>query len=224
MKEKYFLPGSAGEVAQQLLEPVRALRERHLWDMRQKKSALLVLDMQQYFLNPSSHAFVPSADAVIPNIERLQNRFFQEELPVIHTYHTNEPRNAGSMNSWWRDLIEPSSSMAQITGRLATPQAKTLEKHQYDAFLNTGLDEWLRSRQVDQVVIVGVMAHLCCETTARSAFMRGYHVLFVVDGTATYNLDFHRSSLLNLSHGFAVPVLSRELLDAMETAAPPEGL
>ena len=65
-------------------------------------------------------------------------------------------------------------------------------------------------------VISGVMTHLCCETTARAAFMRGFEVFFTVDGTATYNEALHRSSLLTLSHGFAIPVLIDELLCDME--------
>jgi len=59
------------------------------------------------------------------------------------------------------------------------------------------------------------MAHLCCETTARSAFVKGFEVVFVIDGTATYNKDFYISTLLNLSHGFAIPVLTEEILNLL---------
>jgi isochorismate hydrolase len=61
------------------------------------------------------------------------------------------------------------------------------------------------------------MAHLCCETTARSAFVRGFEVFFVVDATATYNRQFHQSTLINLAHGFAIPVLTQEVLDALRS-------
>jgi isochorismate hydrolase len=57
------------------------------------------------------------------------------------------------------------------------------------------------------------MTHLCCETTARSAFMHGFETFFTVDGTATYNEAFHRAALLNLSHGFALPLTVDEVLD-----------
>jgi isochorismate hydrolase len=60
------------------------------------------------------------------------------------------------------------------------------------------------------------MAHLCCETTARSAFTRGFEVFFLVDGTASYNRDFHQASLLNLAHGFATLLLTGEALAALE--------
>ena len=61
-------------------------------------------------------------------------------------------------------------------------------------------------------MICGVMTHLCCETTARDAFMRGFDVYFVMDATATCNEELHLSSLLTLSHGFAVMVETEEVL------------
>ncbi len=216
MKETYFLPGHTGDVALQLMEPVRSMRARHPWNVTETKSALLVLDMQDFFLNPSSHAFVPSAEAIIPHIQQLQERFIQANLPVIHTFHTNDESNAGSMKRWWKDLLEPLSPNAALTKQLASPEAAVVEKHQYDAFFNTDLDDILRRQHIGQVVITGVMAHLCCETTARAAFIRGYNVLFVVDGVATYTMDFHRATVLNLSHGFAVPVLSEEIIAAFD--------
>ena len=90
-----------------------------------------------------------------------------------------------------------------------------LKKSQYDAFYDTSLEDVLKKNRVSQVVICGVMTHLCCETTARSAFMRGFEVFFTVDGTATYNKNFHLATLLNLSHGFATPTLVNELLTSL---------
>src|SRR4030042_1513571 len=87
-----------------------------------------------------------------------------------------------------------------------------IQKSQYDAFYHTQLNELLHTSGVTQVVLCGVMTHLCCETTARSAFMHGFEVFFPVDGTATYNLAYHRASLLNLAHGFANLVFINDLL------------
>ena len=66
------------------------------------------------------------------------------------------------------------------------------------------------------MVVSGVMTHLCCETTARSAFVRGFEVFFLIDGTATYNKEHHLATLLNLSHGFANLVLSGEIFVALD--------
>jgi len=177
--------------------------------------ALLVLDLQEYFLSPDSHAFVPSAPAILPGILDLINAFRRASCPVIFTRHLNTPEDAGMMAVWWRDLLTRGHPHAGLVEALAAKAETVIEKSQYDAFHQTGLEELLQSTGVTDVVITGVMTHLCCETTARSAFMRGYRVWFAADGTASYNPDFHLAALRNLSHGFSVPVLVSELLEAL---------
>ena len=107
------------------------------------------------------------------------------------------------MKGWWRDLIRENTPQSEIEPTLESFKGTIIRKSQYDAFYQTRLEEMLHQRQVRQVVISGVMTHLCCETTARSAFMRGFEVFFLVDGTATYTTEYHRASLVNLAHGFA---------------------
>jgi len=51
--------------------------------------------------------------------------------------------------------------------------------------------------------VAGVMTNLCCETTAREAFVRGFRVFFSVDATATSSVDLHEATLKNLAYGFA---------------------
>jgi isochorismate hydrolase len=183
------------------------------------RSALLVLDMQEYFLNVSSHAYIPSVDAILPGILGLVQGYHARSLPVIFTQHIDASPNAGLMASWWRDSIHPENPLANIASCLEASTGIVIQKSQYDAFYQTTLEELLHGKGNSQVVIAGVMAHLCCETTARSAFVRGFEVFFLVDGTATYNESFHRAALLNLSHGFAMPVLIKDVLLALKEKA-----
>ena len=216
-KEIYFTLESIQRKSNDLMALVASSRQRHANVVFQPgKAALLVLDMQRYFLDFDSHAFVPSAPAIIPGIKKLIEAFMRTGRPVVATRHHNTPEDAGMMSKWWRDLIHPQDAYNQYISTLNFENTIQVEKTQYDAFLGTLLEETLRAHQIEQVVIAGVMTHLCCETTARSAFMRGFEVFFAVDGTATYNEDLHRASLLTLSHGFAVPVLVEELLGTME--------
>ena len=98
---------------------------------------------------------------------------------------------------------------------LDTTLGIVVEKHQYDAFHGTELEKLLRDRGVERVVVTGVATHLCCETTARSAFVRGFEVTFPVDGTATYDEQHHLATLLNLAHGFATATRVGDLIDAV---------
>ena len=182
-------------------------------------SALLVLDMQAYFLDAESHAHIPSARAILPRLSGLAAAYAAHRLPVIYTRHVNTAQDAGLMAVWWRDLIQPDSPLSQIVPQFDLSQGRVLQKSQYDAFYQTDLERMLRSLGIRQVVIGGVMTHLCCETTARAAFGRGFEVFFLVDGTATYTEAYHRASLLNLAHGFAELKLVREITESLPEAA-----
>lgn len=78
-----------------------------------------------------------------------------------------------------------------------------VEKNTYSAFRKTGLEDKLVEMGVEEVIVTGVMTNLCCETTAREAFIRGFRVFFSTDATATSDLDLHDATLKNMAYGFA---------------------
>ncbi|HUV35950.1 MAG TPA: isochorismatase family protein [Patescibacteria group bacterium] len=211
MAEGYFTAGNIAGKSRNILEEVWAPGDRRDIEFAPDRAALLVIDMQRYFLDGSSHAFVPSAVPVIQRIKRLAGGFLDRGLPVILTRHLNTEDDAGMLARWWQDTIREDDPLSVITDELMLPGVMTVQKTQYDAFYRTELERALRERGVGQIVVTGVITHLCCETTARSAFVRGFAVFFAVDGTATYTEEFHRATVLNLSHGFAVPVLTDDL-------------
>jgi len=215
-KEAYFTPEKLAIQAQELIHAPGVVARKAAESFDPARAALLVLDMQLYFLDEASHAFIPSASAIIPGVAGLIHQFYAYNLPVIFTRHTNTAQDAGLMAAWWRDLIAPDNPRSAITPHLDASRATRIEKTHYDAFFDTPLEAHLRDLHVQQVVVTGVMTHLCCETTARSAFMRGFQPVFVVDGTATYNRHFHIATLTNLAHGFASLALVADILATLE--------
>jgi bifunctional isochorismate lyase/aryl carrier protein len=216
MPEGYFNAGNITEKAREIIAAARDLGASRDIEFVPACSALLVVDMQRYFLDGASHAFVPSAVPVVPRIRGLAERFIERGLPVVLTRHLNTDDDAGMLARWWRDVIREDDPLSAITPELALPGAVTVRKSQYDAFHWTELEEVLRGRGVERIVVSGVMTHLCCETTARAAFVRGFAVFFLVDGTATYREEYHRATVLNLSHGFAVPVLAEDIAKRLD--------
>ena len=212
MKQTYFTSDSIHQKAGEMLAELVDFRQKRAHPFMPEVSALLVLDMQKYFLQADSHAYIPSAPAIVPGINSLVQSYAGQGLPVVFTQHVNTTQDAGMMGNWWFDLITESSSLSQISTELDLSSGILIRKSQYDAFYQSDLAELLRAPAVTQVVICGVMTHLCCETTARSAFVRGFEVFFTIDGTATYRENFHRATLLNLAHGVATPVLVDEIL------------
>lgn len=215
MKETYFTPTNLTEKSRAMLAELEPLCQRHAGQtFTTGLAALLVLDMQAYFLQESSHAFVPSAAAILPNVTRLVETFAASGRPVFFTRHVDTDAEAGSMAAWWRDLLRPDAPESRIVPALDTSRGMVICKRQYDAFYETALEDELRRLGVTQVAVTGVMTHLCCETTARSAFMRGFQVFFCVDGTASYTEAFQRAALLNLAHGFSRLMLCGEIAGA----------
>jgi nicotinamidase-related amidase len=178
-------------------------------------TALLAIDMERYFTDPSSHAYVPGSEAVLEGTGRLARAFSERDLPVVFTRHANTPENAGMLARWWDDLILEGSPLAALSPAVDPAVGTVLPKTQYDAFHGTGLEDMLRERRVERLVVAGVVTHLCCETTARSAFVRGFEVTFPVDATASYGEDHHLATLLNLGHGFAALGFVEDVLAAM---------
>lgn len=218
MKERYFTPETVTAKASELRSRVGSLIHLRRRTFQPERSALLALDLQRYFFDPTSHAFIPSAPAILPGLRSIINAYRVSGLPVHFTRHLNTAEDAGMMTSWWKELITSENPLSCILTDLDT-RGQAINKSQYDAFYQTDLETILQRSGVRQVLIGGVMAHLCCETTARSAFMHGFEAFVLVDGMATYNEQLHFATLLNLSHGFATPLLSSEALAALHEHA-----
>ena len=162
-----------------------------------------MVDMQRHFCDKQSSFFVPNSDALAERLKVVVDVFSDNNRPVIYTRHIDSEDEGNLMLRWWSEQIREDDPMSQVVDILDAKKGTVVIKHQYDGFLNTELESLLKNKGVRQVVICGVLTNLCCETTARSAFMRGFEVYFVEDGTATFSKEMHEATLLNLSYGFA---------------------
>jgi isochorismate hydrolase len=183
-----------------------------------KKSALLVVDMQRYFFEKSSHAFIEPAPAILPNVRRILDDYRRLGLPVIFTRHAYaKGEDRGMMDTWWSELEEEGDPLAEVVDELKPlPKEPVLRKGRYSAFVGTDLEKRLRKLGVERVLITGVMTHLCCESTARDAFMKDFEVFFTIDGTASENDELHVASLMTLTDGFAMPITAEEVLRCLK--------
>ena len=183
--------------------------------LKKEHAALLVIDMQRHFCEKASSFFVPGSDRLAARLKDIIDIFDKQGRPIIFTRHidSNDPENL--MLRWWAEKIKEEDPMSRVVDILDAGKGVTVIKHQYDGFLNTGLEKILKEKSVRQVVVCGVLTNLCCETTARSAFMRGFEVYFAEDGTATFSKEMHEATLLNLSYGFATLVSLKDVVKAL---------
>lgn len=178
----------------------------HTMHLNRNKTALLVIDMQRFFLDPASPSFTCGGLAILPKLVKLIHGFRQACRPVVFTRHVHHPNNldAGIMGWWWQGMCLEGSPESEIHQDLS-PQSneKVIFKHRYSAFYNTDLETVLRCLQVEDIVITGLMTNMCCESTARDAYYRDYRVFFLSDGTGSISEEMHVASLLNLAFGFS---------------------
>jgi ureidoacrylate peracid hydrolase len=192
---------------------------QHPMTFNKEKSALIVIDMQRFFLDPSSPTFTCGGLAILPNLKRLITAFRQAGRPVIYTKHVHHPGllDAGIMEWWWEGMCIEGSPESEIHDDLKPmPGEKVIIKHRYSAFYNTDLETVLRCLRIEDVVICGIMTNLCCESTARDAYYRDYRVSFLADGTGSINEEMHEASLLNLAFGFANVTTTNKILQELK--------
>ncbi len=198
------------EMPSHFLEEISNYNVRRAWP-KPGKCALLVIDMQEYFL--------PIASPIIGNVLSIIEACRAEGIRVIFTRHGHKDisKDGGMLAKWWGDCIKYGSGDWQLIKALSPPDTDgVLDKNRYSAFFGTELDESLRSRGIEELIITGVMTNCCCETTARDGFVRDYRIFFVSDATATVNDDLHITSLKNLAYGFAHVLSTGELCRHIE--------
>ncbi len=187
------------------LEQIKDYNIRQAWPITEK-TALLVIDMQQYFRG--------LVGPILDNVISLINVCRASGVKIFFTRHGHRDpeKDGGMLRRWWADLIHYGSGEWELVEKLkVTTKEAILDKNRYSAFFGTDLDKRLRVEGVEDLLICGVMTNCCCETTARDAFVRDYRVFFVADATATANEELHLSSLKNLAYGFAYIVNTKHI-------------
>lgn len=203
--------------ASRWLEEIRALvPPRPQLRLESGRSALLVIDMVSYFASPKGRCYLPASKSIVQRIKALLALFRAHQRPVVYTRHGHEGgRDLGMLGRFFSDYIRAGEPDSEVIGELLPgPDEAVILKTTYDAFLNTAMEDELRKNAVEQVLLTGVLTHMCCETTARSAFCRGFEVFVPVDAVASSNEALHRNSLLSMADCVAVLTSVREVVEA----------
>jgi nicotinamidase-related amidase len=157
------------------------------------RTALVNVDMQNCFVENSPVA-APGGVELLERINRLASKCRQAGILVIHARHVLRPdgSNAGILLEFppiRQGMINQGSESAAFHRNLIIDERDILlDKPRFGAFHGTDLELLLRSRGIDTIIVTGISTSVCCETTAREATVRDFHVLFVDDATATFGI------------------------------------
>jgi ureidoacrylate peracid hydrolase len=175
------------------------------------RTALVVVDMQNYFVAEGFAAEVPKARDIVPNINRMAKALRAAGGTVVWVQTTA----TGAMEQWanhHNHMLTPDRVDKRLTqlneghdGFKVYPKLETLpadlriKKIKYSAFIagSSDIDVQLKSRGIDTLLITGTVTNVCCESTARDAMMLDYRVVMLSDGNASLTDEEHAASLNN---------------------------
>lgn len=179
-------------------------------------AVLIVIDVQQAFNEPRwGQRNNPEAEATIAT---LLGAWRRSERPIIHVHHHS---------SHAEGLFHPDRPGAQVKPEaLPLPGEPVLFKNVNSSFIGTTLEQDLRTRGADTLVVVGITTDHCVSTTARMSGNFGFHTYLVADATATFERrgpsgrhfsaqDMHDTALASVHGEFATVLDSAELLALM---------
>jgi len=198
-----------------------------------ERTALVNVDMQNCFVQgyPIS---APDGLAVQDRINRLAATCREAGILVIHTSHVFRPDGSnigvlGEINPVVTEgIVTKGSKSAALHKELFVDACDILlDKPRFGAFHSTDIELILRSRGIDTIIISGIATNVCCETTAREAFVRDFRVFFLSDGTATSAMgnasaaELQKATCATLGYLFAQVLTVDEMIGKISRAVHP---
>ena len=194
-------------------------RGRHLNDFRTidpGRTALVVIDMQNVFMEPGEVFGNPNALDIVDTVNAAIRTMRGAGARIIWTRQTVSHEPPLAMPPWQYDLSIPSVRQAVETMVAGTRSHAihaamdvrdgdiVVDKYRYGAFMcpAEGLKRALAGLDIDMLVIAGTLTNVCCESTARDGNMLGYKIVFLSDATAARTDAEHNAALLNVRLSF----------------------
>ena len=204
----------------------RILPDRLKARLNPDSTALIIVDMQKSFCCEGG-SFDKRGFDIRParELARRLNMFLKEARGslkhIIHLKMMKLPElSSPVVDELYRRInIERSvdPALAEFYGVIPQPGDVVIPKYKYSGFVSTYLDQYLRTKGINTLIITGIATNVCVESTARDGFMREYHIVIPSDLTEGTSAEAKQWSLLNLDMFFGEVVSSSDILNALKS-------
>ena len=187
------------------------------------KPALLVIDMQRYYLEVGSAEKLRGVSELIAKTNELIDLFYNASLPVVkvRVIHKKDGSTWNQkMKPHWTGEVLPGTLTEGTTEAEFCPELHSssndiiLTKTRSSSFVRTALEEKLQSLGVDTVIITGYSIERCVGLTAIDAWERDYRVVLAGDAILGANKKTGDHMLAYLAQSFGlVPISNAEIHD-----------
>lgn len=187
------------------------------WGFDARRAALLIHDMQGYFVDSFAPGEAPIT-AVVGNIARLAAAARARDLPVFYTAQNGDQdrRDRGLQADLWGPGMRHVATHQPIVPALAPATDDIiLVKHRYSAFQRSDLAARLRARGRDQLMVCGVYAHIGCQLTVADAFQRDIQPFFVADALGDFSRAWHDAALAHVADCCGIVRSTRQLIEEL---------
>lgn len=194
------------------------------WRVQPRRAALLIHDMQQYFLSFFDTESSPVTE-LLENTALLRERCTALDIPVIYTTQPAEQtaQERGLLNDFWGPGLTAQTDKQAILEKLEpTASNHLLTKYRYSAFHRTELQSLLQREGRDQLIICGIYAHIGCLLTACESFMNDIQPFLVADAVADFSLTNHHTALNYAVQCCAVTLTSDQLIEDLNRHRDPD--
>lgn len=205
----------------------------HLFDrIDPARTAHVVIDLQNGFMEPGAPVEVPVAREIVPNVNAISaavrraggtNIFVRFTTPVdaLDGWSSFYARFSHETRKAHQEAFAPGAHGWQLWPELEVkPADLTVDKGRFAAFIpgTCDLHSILQERGIDTLIVTGTLTNCCCESTARDAMQFNYKVIFVSDGNAALTDAEHNATLNNMCALFADVMSTDEVLTALDEA------
>jgi nicotinamidase-related amidase len=152
------------------------------FDLPAERTALVVVDMQNDFVDPDGALHVPAAQEALPRMEELLRMAREKGVHIAYTQDTHREGDPEWGN--WPEHVQVGTWGWEIVDELKPETGELVcKKTRYDGFYGTWLEHYLsRVWDVEYVVIVGTVSNICVLHTAAAAGLRFFKVVVPADG------------------------------------------